>query len=186
MGIILALFTSIVIYLAFKVLETRFVQFNFTFHELILGNFNIKNTLTAIIIPFAAALIFGLIYESAIPAVYTIPGFLAAILIVWPYFRNPENIPENMQLERERAYIVYLFFIVSFTLFSYLGGYVGSQGLPSFLPSTRGIVDGFWIVVFGALFTHFAHKFLNRKLPPQSIKKTDVNIPKEDSKPLQT
>jgi len=100
MDIILALITSIIIYLSFRVLEAKFPQFNFTIVELIHGKFNIKNIVVSIVIPFAVTLVFGIIYNTKIPAAYTIPGFLAALLIVWPYFRNPESIPAEMQMEK--------------------------------------------------------------------------------------
>ena len=92
-----------------------------------------------------------------------------------------------MQMGKERAYVVYLLFVVSLSLISYLGGYVGSQGLSSFLPSDQGIEDGFWIVLLGAIFAHFAHRFLNNKNPQKpTAKKTDVNLSSEDTKPLDT
>lgn len=184
MDIILAFITSVLIYLSFKALEAKYTPFDFTILELIHGRFNLRNISLSIAIPFAITLVFGIIHTTIIPAAYTIPGFLAAILIVYPYFKNPESIPPEMQMERERAYIVYLFFVASFTLFSYLGGYVGSRGVP-LLPSGQGIIDGFWIVLFGAMFTHFAHRFLNKKFPGNPIKKADVSLPGDDSKPLQ-
>ena len=187
MDIILALTVALIIYLSFRVLEGKLPQFNFTILELVHGGFDIKNIGVSIVIPFSISYVFGLIYETTIPAVYIIPGFLAALLMVWPYFKNPEVIPPEMQMGKERTYLVYLFFVVSFTLTAYLGGYIGSQGLPSFLLSSQGLKDGFWIVLFGAIFTHFAHRFLNKKiLQKPTPKKTDVNLSPEDTKPLDT
>jgi len=185
--IILALTVALIIYLSFRVLEGKLPQFNFTILELVHGGFDIKNIGVSIVIPFSISYVFGLIYETTIPAVYIIPGFLAALLMVWPYFKNPEVIPPEMQMGKERAYVVYLLFVVSLSLISYLGGYVGSQGLSSFLPSGQGIKDEFWSVLIGAIFTHFAHRFLNNKNPQKpTLKKTDVNLSPEDTKPLDT
>ena len=185
MDIILALITSVLIFLSFKALEAKYTPFDFTILELIHGRFNIKNIALSITIPFAIALVFGIIHSTVIPAAYTIPGFIAGILIVYPYFKNPESIPPEMQMERERAYIVYLFFVASFTLFSYLGGYIGSRGLP-FLPSGQGIIDGFWAVLFAAIISQLSHRYLSPKFPGIHFKKADVSLPKDDSKPLQT
>lgn len=187
MDIILAFIIALIIYLSFRVLEEKLPQFNFTIFELVHGGFDIKNIGVSIVIPFSISYVFGLIYETTIPAAYTIPGFLAALLMVLPYFKNPQVIPPELQMGKERAYLVYLFFIVSFALIAYLGGYIGSQGLPSFLLSSQGLKDGFWIVLFGTIFTYFAQRFLNNKNPQKpAAKKTDVNLSPEETKPLDT
>ena len=187
MDIILALIIALIIYLSFRMLEGKLPQFNLTILDLVHGGFDVKSTVASIVIPFSISYVFGLIYKTTIPAAYAIPGFLAALLMVWPYFKNPEVIPPEMQMGKERAYVVYLFFVVSLALMSYLGGYIGSQGLSSFLPSNQGIKGEFWSVLFGAIFTHFAHRFLNNKNPQKpTVKKTDVNLSPEDTKPLDT
>ena len=101
MDIILAVITSVMIYLSFKALEAKYTPFDFTILELIHGRFNMRNIALSIAIPFAITLIFGVIHSTVIPAAYTIPGFLAAIMIVYPYFKNPESIPREMQMERK-------------------------------------------------------------------------------------
>ena len=187
MDVILAVITSILIFLTFRVLEGKFPSFSFTILNLIRSRFEWKYVSLSIIVPFIGSLLFGIIHKTFIPAAYTIPGFLASLLIIWPFFRNPEGIPSEMQMEKQRTYIIYLFFIASFTLVSYIGGFIGNNGLTSLLSLSQGIRDGLWIVILGAFITHFAHRFLNKHtIVVKPTPKTDLKLPRENNQPLKT
>lgn len=112
-----------------------------------------------------------------------VPGLLASLLIVWPFIRSPESVPEQTRMAKQRSFAVYLFFVMSITLFSYIGGYIGSRGLTIHLPATS-IIDDFWSVTFGAFLAQVALRFLNPGTPaPQ---KTDTTLSPDETKPLET
>lgn len=184
MDLVLGLAVGSVIYFCFRGLESKFSLLNLTTLELVHARANLKSITASILVPFIISLVFGLLYETKIPSTYTIPGLIASLVIVWPFLRNPQSVPEQTRMAKQRSFAVYLFFVMSIALFSYIGGYIGSKGLTLNQLSAGTIIDDFWIVLFGAFLSQLALRFLNLGTPaPQ---KADTTLSPDDTKPLET
>src|SRR3972149_8264751 len=109
-------------FLIFRFIEKYFPRYYLSFSDLVLGEFRLLELFSSILIPFSESFIFGIFVKSGDLWVYVLPGFLTALLAIWPVVRIPALLPENLYEKRQSVFASYFLFTISFSALSFIGG----------------------------------------------------------------
>lgn len=166
MELIFAVLVGFIIFGIFRIIERYLPSYYFSFTDLVLGRFGLRDLFISIILPFLSSFIFGIFVKFDDPWIYVLPGFLAALLIVWPAIRVPELLPEELQEKRQSVLASYVLFTVSFSAFSFVGGMIARplSGLV-LLPSWEGVRDEVWAALILGVVSLFTRWLINKGLP---------------------
>lgn len=165
MELVFAILVGFIIFAILRIVERYFPSLYFTFSDLVLGKFGSKDLFVSMILPLLSSFVFGIFVKSEDPWIYALPGFIAALLVVWPNFRVPELLPEELQAKTQSVFVSYALFIVLFSVFSFIGGTIAQPlSWPAILPSWQGVKDEVWgsLIVGGVL--SFIRWLNNRQL----------------------
>lgn len=147
MEIVLAFLFGFGTYLFFRFVERYFSRYYFYFSDLVIGGFSKTNLILSIVTPLSSGFAFGFLTKPPSLIVYALPGFIGALLTVWPNVARPEFLPHISNRNKFSLYTSYFLFTVSFTAFSYIGGLLGKYltTVEGLAPSRQGLIDGLWV-----------------------------------------
>lgn len=153
MEIIIAFLFGFGIYFFFRIIERYFSRYYFYFSDLVIGNFSKTNLILSIITPLFFGLLVSLLTKTPSLIIFALPGFIGALLTVWPSVARSELLPYSGRVNKFSIYTSYLLFTISFTAFSSLGGILGKYfSFDSLAPSRQGLIDGIWTAVLIGIF----------------------------------
>lgn len=153
MNIVIYFLSGVLLTLVFKFFDRYFSRHIFSQDTLIIGRFIYRHPLLSALMPLGTSFILTIILNSNSRIEFVLPGFISSFCIVWPKLYAPEILPTEAIKKRVIPYLLFIWLIFVFSIFSYVGGalgarYIDSTNYTTFEPTTSYTT---WVMVGLAL-----------------------------------
>lgn len=133
MDIILYGISGILLTLLFQSIDRYLSSHIFSNNTLVIGRFVSKYPFFASLLPLTVSLFLTFATKSQNDILYILPGLVCSFCIIWPKISNPELIPTEYIEKKTTLHMLYCWVIITFTIFSYVGGLLGRRYLVDYL-----------------------------------------------------
>src|SRR3989344_3521297 len=137
MLIFLYLISGLLINLILRFLDKHVTKYYFSVSTVTIGKIVYKYPLISVLLPTAVSFTLTVIFRTSETILFAIPGFTASFLAVWPIFYAPEFIPQELLKKKSKLYILCVFHILEFTIFSYAGGLIAIYELTGGMKTSK-------------------------------------------------
>ena len=155
MNIIIYFLSGVLLSLLFQFIDQHFTTHIFSERVLIIGRFIYKYTFLSLFLPLIFSFLLTIILKTDSRITYVLPGFFASFCIIWPKIYAPEILPLSIIKKRNKRIFLYVWLILVFSIFSYVGGEFGRRLIfpyqqMKFDPTTSYVT---WLIIGFALLS---------------------------------